>query len=347
MSESVAGTVHSNASTIQTTASGRGGGSTQGANTGTNGLNTNGNTGTSIRNNRNRNRNRNNGTSNNNNHQNNTVRNNPNMSKGIFKGNTADMNGHVFECYDERGDRTQFSKTLEALGEYAFKNLKYPENLKSIFIDPMTAPKIDMPEELPATATKRTEVIWEASVKAYARRSDELESNLTTLYAVIWGQCSDAMRNKIRALDDYDTESLKNNCIWLLKEINGVAHQFDTSRNTYLSLIDARAEFYNLRQGASQSNASYLAVFTSNVQVLDYYKASFSESYLLVDDKFGTLSVEDRTKSTRDKTLAIVFLRGSDPRRYGVLMSDLANQKIRGNNQYPDDVTSAYSMLVN
>jgi hypothetical protein len=35
------------------------------------------------------------------------------------------MNDHVFECYEERGDRTQFSKTLEALGEYAAKNLQF------------------------------------------------------------------------------------------------------------------------------------------------------------------------------------------------------------------------------
>jgi hypothetical protein len=50
--------------------------------------------------------------------------------KSNFRGSTIDMNGHVFESYEERGDRTQFPMTLEALGEYAAKNLKYPKDLK-------------------------------------------------------------------------------------------------------------------------------------------------------------------------------------------------------------------------
>jgi hypothetical protein len=56
----------------------------------------------------------------------------------MFKGNTIDMNGHVFECYEERGDRTQLPKTLEALGEYAAKKLKYPEDLQSLYQEEMT-----------------------------------------------------------------------------------------------------------------------------------------------------------------------------------------------------------------
>jgi hypothetical protein len=70
------------------------------------------------------------------------------------------MNGHVFECYEERGDRTQFTKTLEALGEYAAKNLKYPEDLKSLFEETMIAPDIVEPTDLPAAPTKKQELIW-------------------------------------------------------------------------------------------------------------------------------------------------------------------------------------------
>jgi hypothetical protein len=47
----------------------------------------------------------------------------------LFKGNTLNMNSHVFKCYEERGDRSQFSKTLEALGEYATKNHKDPDKM--------------------------------------------------------------------------------------------------------------------------------------------------------------------------------------------------------------------------
>jgi hypothetical protein len=118
MSESVAGTVTSNTSTIVSTASGRSnaGRSQQQGRNGQLGRSRNGRHG----------------------------QNRPNQgsessqsSRGTFKGNTIDMNGQVFECYEERGDRTQFLKTLEALGEYAAKKLKYPEDLQSLFQEEM------------------------------------------------------------------------------------------------------------------------------------------------------------------------------------------------------------------
>lgn len=58
------------------------------------------------------------------------------------------MNGHVFECFDESGDCTQFSKTLEALKEYAAKNCDNPKDLKTMFDEKMVEPKIIEPDDI-------------------------------------------------------------------------------------------------------------------------------------------------------------------------------------------------------
>jgi hypothetical protein len=188
MSESVAGTVASNASTIQTAATRHTGGRSQG------GHGRNSHTSRAGRSNRSNRHNRNNNG------------NNGNGTRSMFKGNTADMNAHVFECYEERSDCMQFPKTLEALGEYAAKNLKYPKDLQSLFREEMTKPSLVEPSDLPDKASKKAEIIWVSNMKSFARRLEELQSNLTTLYAVIWGQCSEAMRNKHRALDEYESK---------------------------------------------------------------------------------------------------------------------------------------------
>jgi hypothetical protein len=158
-------TVASNSSTIPTVATGRGHGRGN-ATTGRGGQR-----GYHGRNNRNQNRGSRSTT----------------VNRSAFKGNTSDMNGHVFECYEERGDRTQFPKTLEALGEYAAKNLKHPEDLKPLFEEAMVTPSIAEPEDLPVTATKRQEVIWEAGLKSYSRRIEEMRSNLTTFFTQSYG----------------------------------------------------------------------------------------------------------------------------------------------------------------
>jgi Zinc knuckle len=114
-----------------------------------------------------------------------------------------------------------------------------------------------------------------------------------------------------------------------------------------LSLLDARIAYFSCKQTQHQSDAEYLEVFRANVEVLEYYKANISESHLLIDNTDGTLSEAECKKLARGCTIAMAFLRGADQRRYGTLLSDLANQKTRGNDQYPNDLTAAYSMLVN
>ena len=45
------------------------------------------------------------------------------------------MNGHVFQCFNECEDKKHFSKTVEALGEYIAKKLKYPGDMVSLTKD--------------------------------------------------------------------------------------------------------------------------------------------------------------------------------------------------------------------
>jgi hypothetical protein len=82
-------------------------------------------------------------------------------------------------------------------------------------------------------------MIWETTMKTYMKRLDFLESNSRAIYAIVWGQCSPMMRSKLKSLDDFDTESDACNCIWLLKEIQGITHRFEGTRNVSISLDDA------------------------------------------------------------------------------------------------------------
>ena len=54
---------------------------------------------------------------------------NPNrQTRPPFKGNTPTMNGHVFQCHDERSDLVNYNKTMEALYAYAKTFLPGPPN---------------------------------------------------------------------------------------------------------------------------------------------------------------------------------------------------------------------------
>jgi hypothetical protein len=71
------------------------------------------------------------------------------------------MNGHVFQCFNECEDKKQFSNTVEALGEYIAKKLKYPGDMASLTKD-FVRPKIPKPTELEVSETNRLVIaIWE------------------------------------------------------------------------------------------------------------------------------------------------------------------------------------------
>jgi Zinc knuckle len=144
-----------------------------------------------------------------------------------------------------------------------------------------------------------------------------------------------------------NTFNMDNDVVGLLNEIKGVTHQFDTKRNLYLSVHRARKAYYTCVQTQHQTDAEYLAVFTANIQVLEYYKAPVGESYKMAGGDKDTQTIEIRAKVARDASIAMAFLDGADPKRYNALRSDLANQQTRGNDQYPVDITAAYAMLVN
>jgi hypothetical protein len=95
---------------------------------------------------------------------------------------------------NECNDKKQFSKTVQAVGgEYIAKKLKYPGDMDSLTKD-LTLPTIPKPEELdPEETNLLVKAIWNKKITSYCTRTDYLDSNLKTAYAVIWGQYSEAI----------------------------------------------------------------------------------------------------------------------------------------------------------
>jgi hypothetical protein len=137
------------------------------------------------------------------------------------------MNGHVFECYFEQGDKRQNARTLEALEGYAKKNLKFSEDFASLFAFEASEPVIEKPVDLDPGHSTTDEMICKEEIKAYVNRLGVLRGNMAAIFAVALGQCSEAMKAKLKSLSDFETRSKKNDCHWLLKDILSITLQFD------------------------------------------------------------------------------------------------------------------------
>ena len=286
--------------------------------------------------------------------------------KTIFNGNTEAMNGNVFQCYGESPDKQQFTKTIEALAGYINTTMDFPKDVASICkkmqLDTVLEP-VDLNEEEAKSATKR--LIWKTKVQTFVRRTDAQEKNCQSIHAVIWGQCSTAMKNKLQSLPEFANKNDTCDCVWILEEIKAITLRFEGTRYIFLSLDDARTAYYSYVQPKTQSLPDYLRHFQSLVDVLEHYNASVGEDQAFLD-KAGILIDESEPDGTegnylelkllynlkkaaaaRNRSLALSFMKRADKTRYGTLWTDLENQYTRGTDQYPKDLTAAYNMLLN
>ena len=207
-----------------------------------------------------RNGGRNNGR-NNNNRRNTRVNN-----VSVFKGTVTDMNGHVFQCYGEATENNEFARTVEELDAYVglqFKN--HPGHVKTM-IKTMQDTKIVIPKDHDTEASKTPIRIWEKKVDIYVKRLEFYVSNKCALYSVIWSQCSEAMQAKIKSDDGFEATHKASDSLNLMQIIKGIAYKFESQKNVYLALDNAKCAFYTSHQAADGTDAAYMSKFQNSVE---------------------------------------------------------------------------------
>ena len=269
-------------------------------------------------------------------------------TRNNFKGATEEMQGNVFECHNEQRDRRQFAKSMEHLEIYSKKKFQHFQDLAPLFAVNMSAPAVPIPAEPTDEPTEMSRIIWKEAVKSYCSRTTALTGNLAALYAVIWGQCSESMKAKLKAARDYVERAASNDCFWLLKQIKSVTLQFDDKRNGYIALLDATSNYLNLRQSQTQPVVDYVDALRGYADTIEYHGGSVVFNYKLVPwmaDDGAPRSIEERTAIARERSMAATLVRGADTTRFGTLICHLANQFANGMDEYPQDFASAHSLL--
>ena len=201
-----------------------------------------------------------------------------------FTGATAGMNGHTFEL---PARANQFSKTL-----HQYANITYDSApvMEALFSDPPSMPSVDLPLAEPTPTTpvtdsngdpildtdgkpkmsvnSRNKRIHDKQIDQYIADSKELKSDLASLFAIVFGQCNEAMQSHLRTLAKFLDSRRNGNCLWLLDEIRSAIARFEASQFVFIAAHEAVCRLYNLRQG-DRSNNEYYQVFIDQVAVLN------------------------------------------------------------------------------
>ena len=188
------------------------------------------------------------------------------------------------------------------------------------------------------------------------RRDSCFDENIKTLYSLMWGQCSEALRARLEGLDEYEEISTELKGLDLLIAIREIVYSFESQKFLPHAVVDAQRRLFLMYQGKSMTLQAYLEHFKDCIEVIEQCGGKIEPHKKIVTMVYREMkitSVISKTEAAEAREaakqvyLATLFIMGSDRARYGRLIEKTENDFAQGMNTYPRTLTTAYNLLVN
>ena len=284
-----------------------------------------------------------------------------------FRGNCAELSGCIFDCSDYKQADT-FVNTLKRISEYVGAEYKHGGDIRSSIINEL---KLVIPIPIspiivdPQALTPEEEVsrmIFKGELESYIKRKSVLDDNVQKTYSLVIRQCTDLLQSKLKQQAQWSTISHEQDAIALISLIKTITFRFEDQKFLPLALYQSKANLYQLRQH-NMTNHEYLQRFQNLVDVATAYNGQMHDQAIvdIATERFQAGVADDATRVTYDALteaqklvvqtasselyLATMFIHQSDRRRYGKLSEDLENSFTKGNDDYPNNLVSAYHLI--
>ena len=200
------------------------------------------------------------------------------MTTNKFKGNCADLDGHIFDCSDYKQADT-YVHMHKCITEYVGVEYKSGGDVHASIIAGM---KIAIPlptcsifsQDYPMNPTvddKDKEFLHCKMLSMTVKQEYLLHANLQKAYALVLWQCTELLQSKVKQHADWAMLQHDQDVLSLLKVIKGITYNFKDQKYMHLALNNAKRALYNLQQG-SMSCSNYLKWFHNLINVVTTYK---------------------------------------------------------------------------
>jgi hypothetical protein len=272
----------------------------------------------------------------------------------VFEGRCDELKGYVYDCASTAKAADMYTKTTREIAEYIGREYKYSAVLVR-GIETLVEPTIPEPDDLPPGASALEQRKWEKRVDKMVEQEDRLRDITSRAYALVWGQCSDALREKVKAHKDYQNAHQLGSVVELLKVVKTEMFTFQTQKYGPQAMHEAKRRFYMLRQDKHTTVQQYYETFVNTVEVIEHCGGDIGVDRSLVTEMLGghdrsiasATVIVNAERDAKDKYLACAFILGADKTRYGCLMEDLENSFTQGIDKFPKTMVDAYNLLVN
>jgi hypothetical protein len=274
----------------------------------------------------------------------NKTRTNLSTYQNKFEGREPDLKGHVYDLTDDKTPELYINTTKEIITfvgrKYKDYNMEIVQGLEKLKLDDPQPPTDPDPND------KVQFEKWKSALNDYNNRLKAFQNFRSGLYSLVFGQCSDALQDKLKSHRDF--EASRQDGIKLLIIIKSLTHTVEEQ----LYLPDATAsvikDFYTLRQRKFESLQAYHQRYLAQVQVLQEMGIRLVPSTIVdyVADKNGHQGIvlaADRTEAN-ELYLATCFLQSVN-QNYSSYLDHLRDSFLDGQEVYPSTLHQAYNIL--
>ena len=275
--------------------------------------------------------------------------------QGKFEGKCDGLKDYIYDCSDMRQSDI-YAKTTKEIAGYVGRTYKYGSDT-AVAIENLSLPVLSFPAEPALNATESEKYVWRKRVDECLKQESYLIQNMKTLYALVWGQCTDVMIQKIEGTTEFETLCNDRDGLGLLKTIKNLVYNFQSQKYLPQALSESVRRLHNCVQTKHMTTQVFMERFQNLVDVIEYsggcigmhpgiLKALFIEKQI-DRSRLSDIEREEIEKEAQGRYLAMTFILNSDRNKYGKMLEDLENGYLHGVDNFPKTMTSAYNLLTN
>ena len=121
-------------------------------------------------------------------------------------------------------------------------------------------------------------------LKTFMSKRGILKNNITKLWGVVWGQCTDALKEDIIGIEEYETKLDDYDTLWLLQQVKQCSAGADKTQHEYLTILKAMKALFLCRQGKHESLENIMERLESNLQTV---KLAALDSPILIPSRIS------------------------------------------------------------
>ena len=182
-----------------------------------------------------------------------------------FEGECDDLKGAV---YDVAAGRDTFMKTTRSIAEYVGRSYDDASDFRTGMVN-LELSTVEAPENPPDEAGAVRLELWKLARRRYELALENRRKVNGRAYALVLGQCSQAVRNRLEAHADWNTINGGSDVIELLRLIQTCMTQRQTRKHPIHNIVDNEKTILNFKQGRGMSDNDYYQRFQDAVDVAE------------------------------------------------------------------------------